>query len=1059
MIRPSLKFSLSLSLMLAMMGGAEAQPLISNGDFTAPLQGSWILSGKTPLTPQVVNAQIEGTPFARALQLDLVAQADAQPWDVRLGAPSTPLAINKNDLIVVQFWARSTPQTRVNVIYQQGAPTYEKSIRQTATLTPQWQRFTYYAPAKSNYGAGASNFELQLGQATGRLEFAGLKVENMGTLSLADAQTRFGPATAAGGGGSGANSPATPLASSMFPFVIPWDDASKNAVDVSYLNPAPLEEKHRIVARGSHFYDQTGRLVRFLGVNTTFSANFPDKADAEKIAARMHKYGINIVRLHHMDGRKAPMGLWDAKFPDMQHLDADQLDRLDYFVAQLKRNGIYVDLNLHVSRKFTEADGFPEADKLPSNGKVTAWFEPRMIELQKQFARQILTHRNPYTNLTYAQDPVVALIEIHNEDSLLDAARGGQLADLPDYYKKQFVSRWNDFLIQKYGATAALKTAWGNGKAQVGPNLISNSRFAESTSGWTLEQRAPAQGALEVQDIVGEGTVPPGRALQLKTIATADTQWHVQAHYNGLDLQEGQDYTLRFWARANKSRRLTVFAKMDREPWRDVGLRQTITLSPQWKRFELVFNARNLLPQHTRLDFIMGDAVGEVSLADVQLTSGYEMDAKQSLEDKNLDMVVPSTTPWGLDFTRYLMEMERVYADGMSDYIKKDLAARGLVTCSQASYGGLGGVWRESRTDFVDMHAYWQHPYFPKAPWDSKNWSVGNLAMVSDASYGTLPFLAMNRVAGKPFTVSEYNHAAPNSFSAETLPLIMSYAAWQDWDGVFLFDYNGDRNKWSTGKIEGFFSVDSHPGKIAFLPAAAALFLRGTSPQPATTRTLKIPLDQVLPLTASSGETRDVWKKAGVQQQEILGSGLAIQFVPSGKLRVEPSANQSASQALKWFPTEGQFQYASPLAQMAVSNANQNKKVELGDWNYELAKSPTGFAALALFSRDGKPVRQSQSLLLTVAGDVENTNMGWNAERTSVSDKWGSAPVLAEGIAANITLKTTAPKTVIYALDSTGVRTQTVPGRFSNGELQFVIGPQYKTLWYEITSLGETKKN
>ena len=75
----------------------------------------------------------------------------------------------------------------------------------------------------------------------------------------------------------------------MFPFVIPWDDASASVTNVAALNPAPLEEKRRVGIKDGHFVDATGRRVRFLGCNFTFNANFPDKADAEKVAARLHK--------------------------------------------------------------------------------------------------------------------------------------------------------------------------------------------------------------------------------------------------------------------------------------------------------------------------------------------------------------------------------------------------------------------------------------------------------------------------------------------------------------------------------------------------------------------------------------------------------------------------------------------------------------------------------------------------------------------------------------------------------------------------------------------------
>jgi len=107
------------------------------------------------------------------------------------------------------------------------------------------------------------------------------------------------------------------------------------------------------------------------------------------------------------------------------------------------------------------------------------------------------------------------------------------------------------------------------------------------------------------------------------------------------------------------------------------------------------------------------------------------------------------------------------------------------------------------------------------------------------------------------------------------------------------------------------------------------------------------------------------------------------------------------------------------------------------------------FAAVTLTAMDQKPTAQSQRLLLTLVGKVENQNMGWNADRTSVGDQWGHGPTLAEGIPATVTLKTDGPRSV-WALDGTGKHSQRVPAAYANGTLTFTVGPQYQTLWYAV---------
>lgn len=237
---------------------------------------------------------------------------------------------------------------------------------------------------------------------------------------------------------------AAALPTTFFPFVIPWDDAtSGTATDMSFLSPHPAGFDGYIVARDGHFFaSKTRQRVRFLGTNFTFANDFPTHTDAEKVAAHLRKLGINIVRIHHHDADYGK--LWDRKYPDHRHIDADARDRLDYLIYQLKRNGVYVDLNLHVSREFTQADGFPASiDQIKDYDKRVDYFEPHMIALQKEFARDYLTHVNPYTHQSYCEDPCVALIEINNENSLVSDAGSrlaGALAELPEPFRGELVS-------------------------------------------------------------------------------------------------------------------------------------------------------------------------------------------------------------------------------------------------------------------------------------------------------------------------------------------------------------------------------------------------------------------------------------------------------------------------------------------------------------------------------------------------------------------------------------------------------------------------------------------
>ena len=91
----------------------------------------------------------------------------------------------------------------------------------------------------------------------------------------------------------------------------------------------------------------------------------------------------------------------------------------------------------------------------------------------------------------------------------------------------------------------------------------------------------------------------------------------------------------------------------------------------------------------------------------------------------------------------------------------------------------------------------------------------------------------------------------------------------------------------------------------------------------------------------------------------------------------------------------------------------------------------------------------AKRILITATGDIENTGMGWkNAAKTSVGRDWGKAPVLVEGPAAKIELLEFlgGGKFMAWALDERGQRRAEIP--VANGTLE--IGPQHRTLWYEV---------
>jgi len=875
-------------------------------------------------------------------------------------------------------------------------------------------------------------------------------------------------------------------AQTRFPFAMPWDDASHNALDASDLNPAPIAETQRLHVANGHFVDANGRRVRFVGTGLSASANFSKAEDSARFAARMHKFGFNIVRLHHMDAAWSKVNIFgtnrDEDHASNAKLDATNLDTLDHTFANLKKNGIYADLNLHVSRRASAADGFPDADKLPELGKVVSYFEPKFIAMQQDYARQILLHQNPYTGTRWADDPALALVEINNEDSLVAEAWTGTLQKMPPTYHATLQSGWNKFLNTRYPSTAALRTAWNAPlEPKDGPNLLSNAQFADGANNWGLETQGTAKASVSANAIANaskEG--PTGKVFRVAIDTLPDEGWKLQVSQNGLDLKPNTFYTVRFWGRADAARVAGLYFAFDQAPWTQLGGQTEVPLAPDWSLHTIAFRTGATLPNHSRLSLSLGNNKSSVEIADFHLSEGVtaSLPPTQTLETSTVDLppIQGASEGQGRDWIEYLSALETAYAATMRETIKGECGFKGSVTCSQISWGGFAGVARETASDWTDTHAYWQHPEFPHVQWDAKDWRIANTPMLDDQSGGTLVGLATHRIEGKPFTVSEYNHPAPSDYASETLPLIFAYAGMQDWDGVFLFDYKSNSDNWNTNSIRGFFDVDTDPNKMVFLPAMARAFETGALAPAKAQTTLVVPRGklsnlaaQVPPGSAWAFQTNvpDIWKQNGMGISDALSSRLLLRLSdPIGQVHLERSGVRSvgaANPAFDWkfSGAKGHLVVDSPGVKALVGRVGSDNA---GFWpmnglSISSPRSSNGWLSIVAVARDGKPFDSSGSILLSTLDRAENQNMTWNSDRTSVGDGWGDGPTLLETPSASLELETRATSATVWKLDATGKRNGALASTLQNGRLKFAVSPSDATPFYEIAlSVATTGK-
>ncbi len=836
-----------------------------------------------------------------------------------------------------------------------------------------------------------------------------------------------------------------------FPFATPVFTDDVPAFDCSWMNEKPAGKSGWLKVDGEHFVNSTGGVVRFVGCNITAAGNFPEAKYAPIIAKHLAQYGVNIVRMHFLDNNwGGGEGRWslmpESNNPERDGLDARALERLDSFIAALKAEGIYANLNLHVGRTYPNS-----TKEMPDMSKGVDNFMPDMIESLKNYSKLLLTHVNPHTGLAYKDEPAVPVLEISNEDSLL--LNPWWIEKLTGAPKDELAKQWNAWLRKKYAGTEALQKSWGVFKGYEGEDILP----AEGMKKWYLEKQGGSQSEVL--------SLPDGTARWVATRA-GEQSWHMQLGSGRIAMGDGQRYELKLKARSPTANGLNIYAAQAGDPWNQLGFSTEVKLTDDWKDFTFFITPGGVSTQAgSRIVFSLLNHTGVVEIASVQcrpVSSGY-LKPEQTFEAGEFPLPRQGD-PWSVreDFFHFLADVEVAFGSGMKNFLRNEVGAKQLICDTAVLFGGPMGARREFLvSDFVDTHGYWHHPSWPHKQWDLRDWNIVNESQIKSWDGGTLSEMAMQRPAGKPYTCSEYDIPAPNDHQAELWPMFAAFASFQDWSALYHYTLVHDQKSYADDRINSYFNEVGNPAKDAMRPIGAMLFRLGLVAPAKERVALRLnDASNFKVTTRQNGQMWGAWRDLWQRESKLNG---VLSLVHGAALNLDLNAEKSgivgnAPAEMKspytsdtgewiWNTDTGVFILQAPAARIWCGQIG-GKEWKAGDATLTVGQldSPAPHATAVLIALDGKPIAESSKLFLTALRRAENTDMIWNEKRDSVNDHWGHGPVRVLGYEAKLTLPA-GTKWKIETLGPTGK----VKEKIADAATELSISPKQQTMWWLLT--------
>ncbi len=247
-----------------------------------------------------------------------------------------------------------------------------------------------------------------------------------------------------------ANAPFVEARESTWAFAPDKDAFTGNAMlDLRYLNEKQSGETGfvRLSEDGNDFVKGNGEPIRFWAIGSEIYRRTPEEMDRH--CRFLAKIGVNMVRLHTtVANTKEGAAITDV--------NEEVIAGIFRFIRAAKQNGIYLTISPYYGHHKTptswELEGYGP-DREPWGA---IFIDTRMQKGYKAWTRALYTRKNPHTGLAIKDDPTVAILQIHNEDSLFFWT----MQRVPEPQAKRLGKLFGDWLVREYGSLDKAKAAW-----------------------------------------------------------------------------------------------------------------------------------------------------------------------------------------------------------------------------------------------------------------------------------------------------------------------------------------------------------------------------------------------------------------------------------------------------------------------------------------------------------------------------------------------------------------------------------------------------------------------